>query len=290
MITVFTPTYNRAYIISSLYESLKSQAYKDFEWLIVDDGSSDNTEALISDFIDENLIGIRYIKQPNGGKHRAINKGVSMANGELCFIVDSDDYLPDNSLERVAFYFDQIKDNLSFAGVSGRCAYYSHNKEIVGNQMPDQIIDSTSLDIRFKHGVVGDLAEVFRTEVLKEFPFPEIDGEYFCPEALVWNRIAQKYQIRFFDEPIYYCEYLPDGLSAKIAKLRMDSPKASMTHYSELSKMKIPSSQKVKAIINFWRFSICSGQSFYKKWTRINKVGIILFPIGYMMYLNDCKK
>ena len=119
MITVFTPTFNRAYCLSSLYKSLCKQVNKNFEWLIVDDGSTDNTELLIKSFMNESEINITYFKQENGGKHRAINKGVSLAKGELFFIVDSDDYLSDNALERVIFHYSNIKDNPLFAGVSG---------------------------------------------------------------------------------------------------------------------------------------------------------------------------
>ena len=104
MITVFTPTYNRGYIIEKLYNSLVSQNYNEFEWLIVDDGSTDQTQELISNFITKGFIDIRYFKQENGGKHRAINKGVKLAKGELFFIVDSDDYLSNNALDRVLFH------------------------------------------------------------------------------------------------------------------------------------------------------------------------------------------
>ena len=106
-ITIFTPTYNRDYIIINLYKSLLIQTLKDFEWLIIDDGSTDNTELLVSSFIKDNKINIRYIKQQNGGKHRAINKALEEAKGELFFIVDSDDQLVDNAIERILYYFDQ---------------------------------------------------------------------------------------------------------------------------------------------------------------------------------------
>ena len=122
MITVFTPTYNRGYIISELYESLTQQTFKNFEWLIVDDGSSDETESIINQVIKENKINIKYKKQKNSGKHVAINNGVSDASGELFFIVDSDDYLSSDALEKLEKRFQDIKHNSEVAGIFINCS------------------------------------------------------------------------------------------------------------------------------------------------------------------------
>ena len=112
MITVFTPTYNRAYCLGNLFNSLCSQTYTDFEWLIVDDGSTDNTKSLVEGFCCNSNINIRYVYQKNGGKHRAINRGVAEARGELFFIVDSDDTLPGDSLETISVYAQGINSNV----------------------------------------------------------------------------------------------------------------------------------------------------------------------------------
>ena len=221
LITVFTPTYNRAYRIQALYESLKNQTDKDFEWLIVDDGSTDNTEELVQNWLKESTFPIHYIKQPNGGKHRAINNGVKKANGELFYIVDSDDILPPKSIQRIVKQYMPIKDDMSFGGVCGLKAYYNGKK--VGGECDFGVLDCNSLEFRYKYKIKGDMAEVIRTSVFKEFPFPEVDGEKFCPEALVFNRIAKKYKLRYFYEKVYMCEYLDDGLTASIVKIRMKS-------------------------------------------------------------------
>lgn len=289
-ITVFTATYNRAYSISHLYQSLLHQSCNDFEWMIVDDGSVDNTEELIQSFVCENKILIRYIKQENGGKHRAINKGVQEAKGELFFIVDSDDYLADNAIERVLFYYNTIKNNVLFGGVCGCKSYFSGGR--VGGKVCFLELDCNVLDLRYKHKVKGDMAEVYKKDILKKYSFPEYDDEKFCPEALIWNRIAQKYQLRFFNEPIYFCEYLNDGLTSKIVELRMNSPLASMDTYSELSMHHIPYLQKYKAAINFWRFSFNTKKISLRM--KLKKIGylktIISFPLGFIMYLNDIRK
>ncbi|NJM78917.1 MAG: glycosyltransferase family 2 protein [Flavobacterium sp.] len=289
LLTIFTPSYNRAYRLNNLYQSLLQQNFHDFEWLIVDDGSIDETEKLVSNFQKENKIEINYYKQDNKGKHIAINKGVSLAKGDLFFIVDSDDRLPDNTLEVIHRKYETIKSNINLVGVAGRKAYF--NKKIVGSEKPFNDLITDGLSIRFKNKIQGDLAEVFKTKILKQFPFPEIPNEKFCPEALVWNRIAQKYKLLYFNESIYECEYLEDGLTAKITKIRMRSPIASMLTYSELASYAIPFLGKAKATANYWRFSFHSKLSFLNKLKKVSLlISIIAFPLGCLMYLKDKTK
>lgn len=284
LVTVFTPTYNRAYILPVLYESLKKQSCKDFEWLVVDDGSTDNTYNLFVNWQSENIVPIRYFKQPNGGKHRAINYGIKEAKGELFFIVDSDDILPPASIQIIIGQYLPIKNDMSFGGICGLRAY--HSGERIGGECDFGILDCTSLDFRFKYHIKGDMAEVIRTNVFKEFPFPEIEGERFCPEALVFNRIATKYKLRYFYKKVYMCEYLDDGLTASIVKVRMKSPQTSTMYYSELFHMPISFVQKIKAAINYWRFAYCMDSNKPKYpigW------GWICKPLGYLYHRKDIK-
>lgn len=225
-ITVFTPAYNRGYIIEKLYRSLQNQTFRNFEWLIIDDGSSDNTSEKIQSFIqDNNDFPIIFEKVENGGKHRAINLGVQKARGELFFIVDSDDYLTNTSLEIV----DQVEKAIpkeqkkNFAGICGERGY-SEN-EIMGTTFKGDVIDITSLE-RIKYGITGDKAEVFYTKVIKQYPFPEFEGEKFLTECIVWDRIAAAgYKLRYFNKIIYICDYLPDGLTMNSEKMFLTSPK-----------------------------------------------------------------
>lgn len=285
LITVFTPTYNRAYRLGALYESLCKQTFRDFEWLIVDDGSTDNTRELVEGWISENQIDIRYIAQPNGGKHRAINRGVKEAEGTLFFIVDSDDILPDDSLGVISAHYQLIKGRSGFGGLCGLKAYYDGSP--VGNKPDFGVYECTNFEIDYKYKLNGDMAEVFYTSVLKEFPFPEIDGERFCPEILIWNRISTKYIIHYFSENIYYCEYLEDGLTAKITRIRILSPKASCMTYTEMTQSPIPLSAKLRASVNYWRFAYYLEKknrpaiSFPWNW---------LSPVGYLIYRFETKK
>ena len=282
LVTIFTPTYNRAYRLTALYESLCSQTCKDFEWLIVDDGSSDNTEELVNGWINENKIDIRYIKQQNGGKHRAINNGVKNARGILFFIVDSDDILPDNSIDRVAVHYKMIEGKSEFGGLCGLKAYYDGKS--VGNKPDFGILECTNFEIDYKYKLKGDMAEVFYTSDMKEFPFPEIEGEKFCPEILIWNRISTKYKIHYFSENIYLCEYLEDGLTSRITKIRIQSPIASCMTYADMVVAPIPFKARLRASINYWRFA-----HYTTKAPKIAPLWILSKPLAAIFIYRDSK-
>ena len=125
-ITVFTPTYNRAYIIEELYRSLQRQTYSNFEWVVVDDGSTDNTQSIFKQWEKENnVFPIRYVYQENGGKCRAINRGLQLAEGELFFTVDSDDYLTDDALEKIVTWESALTKDVKYCGFAG-----NHGKKL----------------------------------------------------------------------------------------------------------------------------------------------------------------
>lgn len=281
MLTICTPTYNRAKLLPILFNSLIHQTNNDFEWLIVNDGSSDDSEAVVKCFIEKKTINIRYIKQENVGKHRAINRGLKEAKGYMFLIVDSDDSLQNNAVDFILKESKIIKDDIRFAGISGLCV--SKKGSLIGSGLPQPQIDCNALDIRFKYHVTGDLSEVFKTQILRQFPFPENDNEKFCPEALVWNRVAQKYMLRYFNEPLYIRDYQQGGLTSNIIKIRMNSPIASTTYYAELLSYKIPFIQQVKAAINYWRFYFCLS---HKKIV-IPLLWTWCLPLGALMHLRD---
>ena len=219
--SVFTPCYNRKYTLKRLYDSLCRQQFKNFEWLIVDDGSSDGTEELISDFIKEKKINIIYKKKENGGKHRAINYGLDFANGEVFAIVDSDDYLCDDALQQIYNSFKELPND-KFAGVAFQKGYES--RDAVGQTFNGDYIDAISTE-RTKYNILGDKFEIFFTRILRENKFPEFKDEKFMTEMVVWNRIArQGYKIRWFNDIIYICEYLDNGLTANLINLYKNNP------------------------------------------------------------------
>ena len=285
-ITVFTPTYNRANFLPQLYDSLSQQNFKDFEWLIVDDGSTDHTEKLIKSWQQKTHINIRFFKQENSGKHIAINKGVSLAEGILFFIVDSDDLLLKNSLKTISDYYDIYKSKEKFGGIVGRRLDKKGN--FIGTLTPLNKLYDTTLNLRYSMHIWGDFAEVYLTSVLKKYSFPNIDNEKFVPEGIVWNRIAQDYKVMFVNQGIYISEYLEDGLSSKMTKIRIQSPQLAMKYYQELATYKIPLKEKIKSMNNFWRFSFHHNKTYLKKFKTIGFIAsIISLPLGFLMYLKD---
>lgn len=232
-VTVFTPTFNRGYILHQCYESLKKQTNKDFEWIIIDDGSTDNTEEIVKKWlVEKNNFNIKYLKTKNGGKHRAINKALDLSNGYLFFIVDSDDYITDDAIEKVIKAEETINSNKEkFAGIAMSKGY--SNNEIVGTTFKGKYVDATSLE-RKKYNINGDKAEIFYTDILRKNKFPDFEGENFVTEALVWNRIAkQGYKIRWFQDIIYICQYREDGLTKKGINVYKNSPKGLCLYIKE---------------------------------------------------------
>ena len=243
MITVFTPTYNRGHLLPDLYNSLKRQTCKDFEWVVVDDGSTDDTEKLVNSWLSQADFSVCYIKKENGGKQRAVNLGLQHAKGEYFFIVDSDDILADNAVETALKWFDTIRDKDGFAGIAGQKGY--RDGKVVGGTFDGEYLDATTLE-RPKYNITGDKAEIFYTDVLKKFPFPEFDGEKFVPEALVYNRIAMAgYKLRWFNEVVYLAEYLPDGYSANVDSLLIKNWKGYSLYVKEVAASSMSVKSKV---------------------------------------------
>ncbi len=200
-ITVFTPTYNRGYCLERLFESLLHQTYHNFEWVIVDDGSTDCTQELIQSFQEQQIFfPIIYKKTENGGKHRAINKGMQLVGGEIVFLVDSDDWLREDALESIAKMDASIPEieKHKYAGIQGLCVHT--DGELVGRTFSGDYLDCTAIECR-KYNIYGDKAEAYYTNIIKRYPFPEIEGEKFVTERLVWNKIAHDGYVLYAKNP-----------------------------------------------------------------------------------------
>jgi glycosyltransferase involved in cell wall biosynthesis len=283
-ITVFTPTYNRAHLLPVAYNSLKCQTVMDFEWLIVDDGSTDNTRAVVDAFIAEGAMDIRYVWQENRGQYFAHNTALDHACGELLSFLDSDDSYTPQAMERIIYYYNQIKDNDTFAGVCGLKADRS-GRIIGGGGLP--LLDCTVIDYRYRYKQKGDKAECFKLKYARECPFPVFEGKY-SPNALVWNRIGHVRKLRYFAEVCMICEWCDDSMSRTVTANRRSTPDAYLLHYSELSNYRIPFWQKLRAGINYWRFAPCSHRNFVDKWRGITQwKSIIGLPAGLLFYLCD---
>ncbi len=318
-ITIFTPTYNRAHTLEKLYMSLKRQTMHNFQWLIIDDGSTDTTEETIHQFMAEGALSIRYVKQPNAGKHAAMNRGALMAEGKWFFIVDSDDYLTDNAVERISAYCGQIENNPSFAGIVGLRgknqsepwkAWYGETDNTdeglrrgpstygtaeAKRQTPGQneYVDATCIEYRYRLGNQGDRAEVIRTSVLRQYPFPQFEKENFLVEGYLWLTLAKAgYRFRWFQEIIYITEYLSDGLTRNIRRHYLNNPKGSCAFYNlQMSCKGIPWKVQIRAAANYFRYGFHGKYTFFELFKKMRKkamlpVGMV---IGCMLALKDCR-
>ena len=259
-ITVITPTYNRGDMLERLSRSLLGQTAKDFCWLVVDDGSGDGTEALVKRWSEENKIKICYQKQENGGKHRALNAGIRRIESPLTFIVDSDDYLPEDSIRIILEYHNK------FAGTPGICGYsflrFYSNGEVNTAYFPINEEIDTYLKVRINGGIGGDKAEVFFTDVLKEYPFPEFRGEKFMPEDTVWMMMSEKYAMVHINECVYISDYLEGGLTRSGRRMKIYSPKGMMLRSKVyLENNKVCLKVKIKMQLLYIIYSRFAGMS-----------------------------
>ncbi len=283
MFTILTPAYNRAYILSDAYHSLRAQTSYAFEWLIVDDGSTDDTEALVEEWQKEDLpFSLRYIKQPNGGKHRALNTGAQMAAHDFILILDSDDYLAEDAVATVEEWIAQIQDDPTFAGVAGLRGNKSTRLPL-GARLDKEYIDANNIE-RKKYKLIGDKAEVYRTELLRKYPFPEFEGEKFLSECAVWDKLAKEgYKLRWFNKIIYWCEYLQDGLTKGGEELYAKNFQgftyctkqhiecypfaykyAKIGHYAAIAKRLGKSSKEIKRLLNISAWQLFWGKGIYR--------------------------
>lgn len=283
--TIFTPTYNREGLLISLYESLKKQTFKDFEWLIVDDGSVDNTNETVQQFIKENILNISYYYKENGGKQRAYNYALDNAKGELFICLDSDDEYVSNALEIILEYWKKVEKNAKIVGMGYLSTY--PDGSTIGSEFPNDEMVETQFNIYNKYKVTGDKGLMFRTEVIKNYKFPVFDGEKFTTEALVYNRIAEKYEMLYINEKIEIKQYHEDGLTAKYNDLLLRNPKGNALYHNERNKHKMIFKEKIFNNAVYYKFCRVANYSFSKIFKEsYSKLFLILsLPIGIYMDL-----
>jgi glycosyltransferase involved in cell wall biosynthesis len=198
--TVFTATFNRAHTIGRVHESLRAQTFRDFEWVIVDDGSQDGTRERVAGWSPASPFPIRYFWQANAGKAAATNRGVAEARGELFLIVDSDDAFVPSALARFWHHWQSIPaaERGRYTGVTALSA--DERGRLVGDPFPRDVLDGRWGDIHYRYGIRGDKWGFHRTDVLRRFPFPVEPGAHHVPEDVVWRAISREYLTRYVNE------------------------------------------------------------------------------------------
>lgn len=278
-VTVFTPVYNRAYTLGRLYESLLAQTDDRFCWLIVDDGSKDNTEELVSSWIKEKKIQIEYFKQENQGKPIAHNKGVELTKTEIFTCVDSDDYLKNDAIESILDAWDKLPRDC--IGVLG---YIEREREGILTKCSDDTIEKGTLRYLYDHGLSGDTILIFRSDILKKYTFPKFKGEKFIPEAYLYDLLDQEGKLYLMKKAIYVCEYLPDGYTAGMAELLYNNPQGYFCYINQRLHLDKTIKQKFLDSIRYVGMAIA-----YKKKRIIQdavypEITMMAYPFGWLFY------
>lgn len=280
-LTIHTATYNRAYILGNAYKSLCSQTCKDFEWIITDDGSSDNTEELVKEWVNEADFPIIYNKMNHVGIPRALNSGISKASTPWFMMLDSDDYLKPEAVEKVLQWLDEVKDNPHFAGVGfARCfpdgRFMKNQTPIMGE---NGYTDCTHIE-RKKFNLNMDMCEVHRTELMKKYPFQYWPTEKYAPEQLNFYEIALAgYLIRWRADKLYICEYLPDG-QTKDDKLVKRNPMGFAMMYNQLMRIDKDFSSKCRDAFRMTALALYAGHPEYLLKSNNKGITLLTLPIG----------
>lgn len=259
-VAVVTTVYNRKDLMKRLYNSLLSQSNKDFEWYIVNDGSTDNLEELIDEIKKENKIKVIYIYQENGGKHRALNKAMSVIKNELTIIVDSDDYLTEDAIETINKYYEKYKDDNDICGFCFLRAF--SDGKINGPKFKEDEYKADYYTCRINENVGGDKAEVVFTKCLKEYPFLEVPGEKFLSERYLWGKLGLKYKMIYINKVIYNGDYLEDGLAKNHLRKKYESPIGFIETQKILCNKRVKFSKRLWPMIYYIAYSKIAKRSF----------------------------
>lgn len=267
-----------------LYESLCSQTNKDFEWLVVDDGSTDGTEEYVNSILElakELKIYIHYVKQENGGKHRAYNLALQEARGELFFCVDSDDWLPVEAVERILNASQRIIQRTDVIGIVGYKTLESGN--LICDCFPTNLQFSNFTELR-RRNIKGEYSIIFKTDIARNYLFPTVEGETFMPESVVYDNIDKNYKYFYIKEVLTICEYQPDGLSGNPYQLMIYNPGGYKIFYSQRINSSDTLKERILAIIHYHAFSYMFKKSLCDYSGRFNLLVKAIRPLGYMAY------
>lgn len=285
MLTVFTPAYNRAGMLPRLYQSLCEQTCKDFEWLIIDDGSTDETTAVVQSFADERKLNIRYYKKENGGKHTAHNRALELADGEWFLCVDSDDLLASDAVAKLIVKFAQLN------GEGGIIAYKEDlNGALLSDPFPKEIQRTQLCRLSADYGCRGEFTLAFATDFAKQFPFPVFEDERFVTECVVYDRMDQQGDFALLPEVITVCEYQADGYSSNFANLMKRNPSGFCLYFLQRIDLQTSFLQRIIHAGKYWCFRwICKCKELkyrgkHKATVALSTIPGVCFRIYYKLF------
>lgn len=282
VLTVFTPAFNRSHTLSRTYESLLRQTCKDFIWLIVDDGSTDGTKEMVESWIREGELDIKYVYQDNQGMHGAHNTAYRNIETELNVCIDSDDYMPDDAVEKIIRCWTK-RGSENYAGLVG--LDYDINGKLIGTDFPEGMTETT-LSGFYESGGKGDKKLVYRTDVISKYPeYPLFDGEKYFGLAYKYHLIDQDYSLLTLNEPLVIVDYQSDGSSFGMFRQYWNNPNGFMFFRKSEMKLQKSISSRFRSCIHYVSHCIRAGK---KKEFFDNSHPVLTFfalPLGLILYL-----
>lgn len=281
-LTIFTPTYNRAFILNQCYESLVRQTCKDFVWLIIDDGSTDNTEELVEKWMkNDNGFKIRYHYKKNGGMHTGHNAAYELIDTELNVCIDSDDFMPDNAVELITKFWNK-NGNYKYSGIIALDVY--KNGEIIGSKLPDK--KSTTLSGFYDKGGKGDKKLIYRTDVINSYPkYPEFKDERFVPLDYKYLLADQEYELLIINEAVCVVEYMEDGSSMNMFRQYYKNPRGFAFMRKVHMKYDKGFVKKFKTCIHYVSSSLIMRNKKFLSESPNKLMTLLAYPFGFILYL-----
>lgn len=283
-ITVFTPAYNRAHLLGRLYESLLRQTCQDFIWLVVDDGSTDGTRELVAGWQAEGRIEIQYAYKTNGGMHTAHNRAYELIRTELNVCIDSDDWMPDNAIERILSVWAKYRDDSDVVGLIGLDV--DPEGTTIGSSLPADGTRATLGELYQVHRCTGDKKLVYRNDMTARSPrFPEFEGEKLVPLSWLYTQIDQVGHLVTMNEPLIVVEYQTDGSSATVLKQYFQSPRGFRALREVNIRYAMNTSYRIKNIIHYGFSSTAAGDWWYPMRSPTPWWSLVTFPTSVALYL-----
>ena len=297
-ISVITPTYNRGDVLYRVYDSLKAQTYRSFEWIVVDDGSEDNTKSIVDGYIQENLFPIKYFHQSNNGKHIALNEGLKLSEGEMIAIADSDDSFTEDAFKVMIDAWDSLseEEKKQYRGITCGC-YDPETNEPIGHICDGEYVDYLGLDATYKYKVNFEMWGINRKDLMLEFPFPDIrrnenGGLRFFPETVIWDNMGRDYKVRYISACLraYYRDQENATTSKKTRRSRENIYLWEHLINDVLDYFRYSPARFIKAFIGIMMDGLLIGE----KYTQIIRKGksfgrrvmiVLLSPVGILLFL-----
>ena len=287
-LTVFTPTYNRAYTLHKCYESLKLQTNQEFKWLIIDDGSTDNTKELVHKWIDERQLDITYHYQENQGMHGAHNTAYELIDTELNVCIDSDDYLTDTAVETIVGFWNENKQS-NIAGIAALDGLSDGN--ILGDKFPEHLKTSTYWDLYHTHHLKGDKKLIYRTDLIKKNPYPLFEGEKYVGLAYKYAKLDDEYELLLLNEIVCIVEYMEDGSSLNMFNQYIKNPRGfSFIRIEDMKNPRASLTFKFKSCVHYVSSSFIAKEKYFIKKSPLKGLTVLAIPFGYLLYRYILKK